>query len=417
MGLSCAVVSCFSLPVYLISMSALLFVHHTASALQPTRFASLSRLSVKTVYHGNTHAKSCALFSSSSSSSSSTTLESSCQAYAANHISRKDLLVTLLQKYGAPGSIDCKQANGDIQGISLPNSVSASLHPYLYPLAQSTSSGHVICAYMSPDSKTWPIIETVENGKGMHVLALNSEYMMKRIACEQDYKSGDDTEAVDSYNASMDQVMSTTEATLKAPFATGMTRQSKLSLDKTILLKVGPFLDLYQQMSLQHWERGDVTSSLIAAETANGKFSGLAAPYYAYAKLLSQMSNRLDETRDAARMCWRLPLATLGLNIGDALQDILQWSRMTSSDKSASTQDMLDWYETVQAADRDDDSKKSPEEKTMQEVTSLLDKSVLESRDWKEVRPIVSQKLRSIGKTEIADIIDLCSQVDNVSIN
>jgi hypothetical protein len=45
-------------------------------------------------------------------------------------------------------------------------------------------------------------------------------------------------------------------------------------VDKYILLRVGPFPDLYERMAAQHAARGDEQSALIAAEANNAKFNG-----------------------------------------------------------------------------------------------------------------------------------------------
>ena len=84
-------------------------------------------------------------------------------------------------------------------------------------------------------------------------------------------------------------------------------------VDKYILLRVGPFPDLYERMAAQHAARGDEQSALIAAEANNSKFTGFASTFKHQAKLLSSFSKRDEESRDAARMCLRLPVASIGM--------------------------------------------------------------------------------------------------------
>ena len=126
----------------------------------------------------------------------------------------------MLTKYGAPGSSGCSLAD-DLEPVSpsqdAPELVASmteaeddelsNLHPYLYPIAKSKTTGNFVCAYRNayadeggdPKSKPWPIVEAALGGRGMQLLALNSEHIMRRIACEKDF-FGDGNEAVELYN-------------------------------------------------------------------------------------------------------------------------------------------------------------------------------------------------------------------------
>ena len=154
------------------------------------------------------------LFSTSSSSSLSEQVE--------NGISRLDTLQTLLAQHGAPGSLQCNQANDLVPvSVSLADTVNSNetpelissmmgdsdddihkdLHPHLYPIAKSKQSGNFICGlkrayaddaaalYDNSSNAPWPIVETKPNGIGMRLLALNSEHLMRRIAVEFDFNS------------------------------------------------------------------------------------------------------------------------------------------------------------------------------------------------------------------------------------
>jgi len=101
----------------------------------------------------------------------------------------------------------------------------SELHPYLYPIAKSKSTGNFVCAlrtaYAEEGDKNnpWPIVESTLGGPGMHLLALNSEHIMRRIACEQDF-AGDDKEAVDIYNDGLGQGLLKDKA-FDAPYIPG----------------------------------------------------------------------------------------------------------------------------------------------------------------------------------------------------
>lgn len=144
-------------------------------------------------------------------------------------VSRIETLQTLLSQHGAPGSVGCNQP-GDLELVFVnlaseeppeetPELISdflgvneyVNLHPQLYPLAKSKSTGNMICAlrrafaddasewYENSSNQPWPIVEAQVGGMGMRLLALNSEHLMRRIVCECDF-AGERTELIDVYN-------------------------------------------------------------------------------------------------------------------------------------------------------------------------------------------------------------------------
>ncbi|KAL3895179.1 MAG: hypothetical protein SGARI_007524, partial [Bacillariaceae sp.] len=144
-------------------------------------------------------------------------------------VSRIETLQTLLTKHGAPGSIGCNLPDGDLEPVFVnlseqppedtPELISdflgvneyVNLHPQLYPLAKSKSAGNMICAlrrafaddasewYENSSNQPWPIVEAQVGGIGMRLLALSSEHLMRRIACECDF-AGERTELIEVYN-------------------------------------------------------------------------------------------------------------------------------------------------------------------------------------------------------------------------
>ena len=164
-------------------------------------------------------------------------------------ISRLETLQTLLNKHGAPGSLECKVGNGDLEPVSTlvsaeeeketPELISymmgwesqKNLHPHLYPIARSKSSGNFICAlrrayaddatnmYENSSNSPWPIVEAKPNGPGMRLLALNSEHLMRRIAVESDFQ-GETQDLVTIYNDGLGQGILNDKA-LDAPYQSG----------------------------------------------------------------------------------------------------------------------------------------------------------------------------------------------------
>ncbi|KAK1740544.1 cyclin delta-3 family protein [Skeletonema marinoi] len=217
-------------------------------------------------------------------------------------VSRLDTLQTLLSR-------GVHQGGGDIVPIPLSSSSSSEfkdLHPHLLPLARSQAQG----------TFTLAIVESAVGLPGMRLLSLNSEHLMRRICADTDANlEGDDAQRIlELYN---DGLGSGSLGAMDVPYEMGSVEKLGYGLEKYVLLRVGPFPDLYETMANQHLSRGDEESSLIAAEASNGKFGGFGSTFAFYAKLLSSLPNRDEECRDAARMCVRMPLPSMGLTVSD----------------------------------------------------------------------------------------------------
>ena len=119
-------------------------------------------------------------------------------------VSRISTLKSLLKIHGAPGSVGCNQPN-DLVPVDGPE---IELHPHLFPIAKSEATGNFICGlrrayaddaeYESSTNTPWPIVESSLGSRGMQLLALNSEHLMRRIACEADNMGNE--AVVDLYN-------------------------------------------------------------------------------------------------------------------------------------------------------------------------------------------------------------------------
>ena len=347
------------------------------------------------------------------SSSTATTVESS--------ISRLDTLQQLLSKHGAPGSRHCNRPN-DLIPINTSNSspelVSAltgdnslaDLHPYLYPICQSQANPEsYVCAYRNPhveqtelqqqqqqQQAVWPIVETHRSGRGLQVLALHSEHLMRRIACECD--NGTHPELVDLYNDGLGN---------NKKYEPGSVEQLGYGVDKYVLLRAGPFPDLYQKMARQHLQKGDEQSALISAEACNSKLAGFGSNFAFYASLLAECPQRDEESRDAARMCLRLPLATAGLMLREELAAVASLGLM--GDANEPLQNVKTMFEAIRKAESEEDPReagKSLEQVAIDEANIMLDMAVLDGTPWSSVRASVSEQLRIAGLADMANFVD-----------
>ena len=339
------------------------------------------------------------------------------------NISRLSTLQTLLSERGAPGSIGCNQGDGDVVPISTASSSSSEyrdLHPHLLPLAKSKSSGNIICAlrrayaddadYDSPSlAAPWPIVESGVGLPGMRLLSLNSEHLMRRIAADADanLEEGDAKKVVDVYNEGLG-AGTLADKSMDNLYEMGSVDKLGYGLEKFVLLRVGPFPDLYETMSNQHLSRGDEESSLIAAEASNGKFGGFGSTFAFYAKLLGSLSQREDECRDAARMTLRMPLPSMGLTRKDFI-DVAKLAELTSDDGEDALSKMLEMYEKIREHEKDDNSgDKTPKQTAMEDANYLLDVACLTGQRYGEVRGEIAQIYRDAGMEEDAKFVERC---------
>lgn len=349
-------------------------------------------------------------------------------------VSRLGTLQTLLQKHGAPGSTGCNQGDGDIVPLSAPaqetpellrsmggnppdNSL-LDLHPYLLPIARSTSTNNWICAYRRPlyeeESSSqgavspWPIVESRVGSPGMKLLALNSEHLMRRIVSEIDAEGNDDG-LIDLYNEGLGKGL-LENAALDTPYEKGSVGKLGYGVDKYVLLRVGPFPDLYRKMSKDHLKRGDEQSALIAAEAANAKLAGFGSMYSSYARMLKQLPSRDEEARDAARMCLRLPLSTIGMEFED-FREVAVLGQLV--DETSSVDDAMikicEMCSKLKEVDEKDPQKaeKSQIQVVFEEADRLMSDAIFKKQQWGTIRPALGTLFRSAGCNDLASFIDL----------
>lgn len=346
-----------------------------------------------------------------------------------SHVSRFDTLQSLLHKHGAPGSKGCFKAN-DLVPLSSGSDDDESLldlHPHLYPIAVSSSTGNYVCAlrrayaddadYESSNAAPWPIVESKLNVAGYNLLAINSEHFMRRIVAEVDGAAEDDNdsnaeEIINMYNKGLGDGILKDKA-LDDPYEPGSVEKLGYGVDKYILLRVGPFPDLYQRMSQNHVERGDESSALIAAESANGKFVGFGSTFASYANLLSTFDNRDDETRDAARMCLRLPIPSIGMEATELINIARKCDipGVLEDDHDDMVLEKLEsFYGKIRKHEEDDDDTKAsmtPEQIAIDEVNCILDTTSFDpNRKWSSTRKQIAEIYKFAGMDDMATFID-----------
>ncbi len=165
-------------------------------------------------------------------------------------------------------------------------------------------------------------------------------------------------------------------------------------------------------MAKQHAAREDESSSLIAAEASNGKFTGFASAFRFYAELLHTFPNRADETKDAARVCLRLPLPSIGMNREDFVNVAVLGGFQSSKDDDdeATLKKMEEMYEKIKTHEEEDEHGKAnmtKEQMAIEDANKLLDRMVFKNEiDWKCVRKELGDIYDSAGLDEMALFVD-----------
>ena len=176
------------------------------------------------------------------------------------------------------------------------------------------------------------------------------------------------------------------------------------------MLRVGPFPDIYQSLALGHAKRGDESSALISAEAANGNISGFASGFLFYARLLASFPNREEETRDAARMCLRMPLPSVGMTIDDFREAAVLGRIAEQSDSNEEVlAKMQRMYEKIRESEKEDphgQQGKTPEQMAFDEANYLLDSVALTGGKWSEVRPKLAEIYSSVGRDDMAAFVN-----------
>mmetsp|Transcript_28141 Transcript_28141/g.81353 ORF Transcript_28141/g.81353 Transcript_28141/m.81353 type:complete len:394 (+) Transcript_28141:40-1221(+) len=333
-------------------------------------------------------------------------------------ISRLSTLETLLSRAGAPGSRGCAKPDGDLVPVEGVSEETLGLHPHLYPLAKSTTTGNYVCAlkrayaddepmYESSTNAPLPIVEAQLHGPGMKLLALNSEHLMRRIAATADDggRTPDDDETIAIYNEGLGEGK-LSDAGMDNPYECGSVEKLGYGLDKFALLRIGPFPDLYEAMSLGHQAKGDEQSSLIAAEASNGKFTGFGSTFAFYAKLLSTFSHRKEEARDAARMCLRLPIPSTGMDAND-FAEVARLAELADEDDTPeeAMAKMLEFYEKIREHEKEEGDQNqgsmTPEQAAIDEANYLLDRTALTGGHWSRIREELASIYKEAGREDI----------------
>ena len=136
------------------------------------------------------------------------------------------------------------------------------------------------------------------------------------------------------------------------------------------------------------------TTRLISAEAANAKFPGWGSSYRFYAGLLAQGEGREMEARDAAVVCFRMPIWTVGQDVGDfgkVGKGVGVVGKNKEDDDSNVMANIDGFYERLKQKEKeelthDNNDGKTERDGTLERASYLLDKTAMVGQDWAGVR-------------------------------
>eukprot|EP00188_Purpureofilum_apyrenoidigerum_P000337 Plantae.Rhodophyta-Purpureofilum_apyrenoidigerum.ctg11419.p1 GENE.Plantae.Rhodophyta-Purpureofilum_apyrenoidigerum.ctg11419~~Plantae.Rhodophyta-Purpureofilum_apyrenoidigerum.ctg11419.p1 ORF type:complete len:329 (+),score=45.68 Plantae.Rhodophyta-Purpureofilum_apyrenoidigerum.ctg11419:219-1205(+) len=250
-------------------------------------------------------------------------------------------------------------------------------HPFFIPISEG--EGGRVTGFLRwptpPSEMDIPVVSMNRGEMGVSLLATSSKAFIKRYLAELDSASAQPNFQVPD------------DLKLK----NGSVEDLGMGLERYLVLKVGPFPDLYEGLSRFHELRSDEQSSLICAERSSVAFPGWGRGHAFHCRLLQRIG-RHAEAKDAAKYALQLPLWTLGDDLKE-ISTIAGYQDPTSLTRI---------FKRLAEDERHDEIKggKPPEQVALDRAAYLLDYTYAEGKNsWKSIRRSLAD-LYEAGKAE-----------------
>ena len=180
------------------------------------------------------------------------------------------------------------------------------LHPLVEPLA-TTEAGDVLGLMRWPlENGTVHVVHTRAQGehsssddeklRALTVRPCGSvAQFARRAAVEADSAAA----GADTSSTVIEAAAAATSAAGGKIYTPGELTESRLRVSQFLLMRVGPFADMWEQLAWAHLEKGDETAALAAAERASSLNPGWGCTLYLQARLMGKLG-RTEEQRDLA---------------------------------------------------------------------------------------------------------------------
>ena len=212
-------------------------------------------------------------------------------------------------------------------------------------------------------------------------------------------------EAQNDVTAAETLIAAAEDATVEAggkPLAPGELAASGLKLAQFLLLRVAPFVDVWEGVARAQLAKGDQTAALIAAERASTSNPGWGCCMFLQAQLMASLGRR-EEQRDLALAALEAPYWTLSVPLQEAL-NAAQVGHLENLRQLV--RQMEDQVRDQQGA-----KPRSAEEVALLRAQDALDDVVRTEGLWDTARPLVASALRQAGIEEAARVAELADDV------
>eukprot|EP00640_Fibrocapsa_japonica_P000072 CAMPEP_0113936164 /NCGR_PEP_ID=MMETSP1339-20121228/3130_1 /TAXON_ID=94617 /ORGANISM="Fibrocapsa japonica" /LENGTH=375 /DNA_ID=CAMNT_0000938533 /DNA_START=56 /DNA_END=1183 /DNA_ORIENTATION=+ /assembly_acc=CAM_ASM_000762 len=296
---------------------------------------------------------------------------------------RLGTLLTLLNQIQGQEMVDVSSRKG--------------LHPLFVPLTKKDDVYTGILRWpTAPENLPLPIVKT--SGEGLSLYSPDPEHLIRRLVAEADAAEREDID---------DIIALGNEGLQGALYEKGSVAGLKVGVEKYLLLRVGPFPDVFEQLALDHRSKGSDQSALVAAERANEVFKGWARPYSFYASLLHEIGGRNQESKDAAKVAMRMPLWTAAYD----RESMVKLTKLAGYSELASVQKM---YQNL-VEDKQEGKiteGKAPAQAALDRTAYVMDAVMLGNRDleggWDSIREDLAELYEEGGIPELATFVKSC---------
>lgn len=269
------------------------------------------------------------------------------------------------------------------------------LHPLVVPLAVEDGGGDVLGLLYWPSAAGGLSLVRTRPGSLMVEPCGGIGQYARRAAAEADA-----AEAAGG-SASLAIIQSAARVSAEAgdtPYAAGDLAASRVRLDQFLLLRVGPFPDVWARVASAQLAKGDETAAIIAAERASSTNPGWGCCLWRQSQLMDKLG-RTEERRDLALAALEPPFWTLGAPV----RDVIAAARLSHiEDVRALVREMEDKLREQQGG-----GARSGRELALLRALDAMDDVVRKDGSagtWDDVRPAVAAAFDEAGMDAIARI-------------
>ncbi|CAM9289188.1 unnamed protein product [Discosporangium mesarthrocarpum] len=283
------------------------------------------------------------------------------------------------------------------KGLSLVDPAErAGLNPFFIPLAKDEKGEMTGLLRWPTAPETMEMAVVKHSTAGLDQLSLTAEHFVRRAAAEEDFTGGPDAkELIRLANEGLNEG--------DQPYEAGAAEKLGYGIMRYNALRIGAFADVYEWLTAQHLDKGDVTAALSCAERANDLFVGWGRPYGYYARTLGSLGkSREMEAKDAAKVALRCACWTISPDPAH-LEEVVRIAGYTDMD---SVREMY----TNMASDEQKDKiieGKAPMQVALDRAAHLMDAAAFGYKGWDDIREELAQRYEEGGLPEIATFVRL----------